>query len=74
MNIDTGAVKLWSELTPEEQASGRWIRFDGNLARLKTELDAIFAKALPKVGELEADIASLEAKIRAASGEREGGA
>jgi hypothetical protein len=35
MNVHTGEVKPWVELTPEQQASGEWIRLphDAGLAQ-----------------------------------------
>lgn len=33
MNVETGEIKAWSELTEEEKSSGRWARLENGLAR-----------------------------------------
>lgn len=74
MNIDTGAIRLWSELTPSEKESGRWVKLgDNELATAVTieeherhqRLAEIFAKS-------EKEMNSLADKIRAAERNRLG--
>lgn len=37
MNIDTGHIKLWNDLTAEERESGRWVKLgDDEFARALT--------------------------------------
>jgi hypothetical protein len=48
MNVQTGEIKAWDSLTPEQQQSGEWVKLppydsDGHChARRRTVLDTLF--------------------------------
>lgn len=53
MNVDTGRILLWDDLTPAEKESGRWVKLgDDEFARAEpiaehertARLDEIFGK------------------------------
>lgn len=47
MNIDTGAIRLWRELTAAERESGRWVKLgEGEHARAQSIDEADRAKRL----------------------------
>lgn len=39
MNMDTGHIKYWNELTDEEKESGRWVKLGDNELAIAQTID-----------------------------------